>query len=83
MGFFDGFDAKIAEVRDGRLRYRFDPLAISRNYAAAAVTGGPVDSGHYLAEERPEKVLAYLKPFLAAWARFTPALSRTRCPCAG
>ena len=43
MGFFDGFDAKIAEVRDGRLRYRFDPLAISRNYAAAAVTGGPVD----------------------------------------
>ncbi len=50
----------------GKIGAWYDPLAIWRNYAAAAVTGGPVDSGHYLAEERPEEVLAYLKPFLAA-----------------
>lgn len=50
----------------GKIGAWYDPLAIWRDYASAAVTGGPVASGHYLAEEKPAEVLAYLKPFLAA-----------------
>lgn len=37
----------------GRL---YDPLAVWRDYAAAAVSGAPIDCGHYLAEEAPEAV---------------------------
>ncbi|UFN49531.1 alpha/beta hydrolase [Roseomonas sp. OT10] len=43
----------------------YDPLATWRGYSRAEVTGGPVDAGHYLAEEAPEEVLAALEPFLA------------------
>ena len=42
----------------------YDVPAIWRDYAAAEVTGGPVDSGHYLAEEAPEEVLGWLDRFL-------------------
>jgi haloacetate dehalogenase len=35
-----------------------------REYAAGEVTGGAVNSGHYLAEEAPEEVLAWLDRFL-------------------
>lgn len=49
----------------GKIGAWYDPLAIWRDYAAAEVAGGPVDSGHYLAEERPDQVLGYLEPFLA------------------
>ncbi len=43
----------------------YDPLAIWRGYCSADVTGGAVDSGHYLAEEAPEEVLAHLRGFLS------------------
>ena len=41
----------------------YDALAIWRSYCAAPVSGGPVASGHYLAEEAPEAVLLELKAF--------------------
>jgi haloacetate dehalogenase len=41
----------------------YDVLAIWRGYAAD-VTGGAVASGHYLAEEAPDEVLAHLDRFL-------------------
>jgi haloacetate dehalogenase len=48
----------------GKIGAWYDALAIWRAYCAAAVTGGPVNSGHYLAEEAPEEVLAALGRFL-------------------
>jgi haloacetate dehalogenase len=42
----------------GKIGQWYDPLAIWRDYADAPVTGGPIPSGHYLAEEAPEAVLA-------------------------
>jgi haloacetate dehalogenase len=47
----------------GKIGQWYDPLAIWRDYAAAEVTGGPVPSGHYLAEEAPEAVLAAFERF--------------------
>ena len=44
----------------GRL---FDVLTIWRDWADD-VTGGPIEAGHFLAEENPEAVLATLTPFL-------------------
>ncbi len=45
----------------GRL---YDPLAVWREFAAAEVSGGPIDCGHYLAEEAPEAVReAFLRFF--------------------
>jgi haloacetate dehalogenase len=40
--------------------------SIWKNYCAAGVAGGAVESGHYLAEEAPEEVLERLTAFLAA-----------------
>jgi haloacetate dehalogenase len=48
----------------GRIAAWYDALAIWREYAAGPVTGGAVASGHYLAEEAPEAVLAWLEGFL-------------------
>ncbi len=48
----------------GKVGEWYDVLSIWRDYAAGEVMGGPVDSGHYLAEEAPEEVLAWLKRFL-------------------
>ena len=39
------------------------PLAIWRQYCAAEVTGGAIDSGHYLAEEAPQAVLEQFRAF--------------------
>lgn len=47
----------------GRIGGWYDALAIWRQYCAAEVTGGPVDSGHYLAEEAPQETLAKLLAF--------------------
>ncbi|HEY7551048.1 MAG TPA: alpha/beta hydrolase [Hyphomicrobiaceae bacterium] len=47
----------------GRIGRWYDPLAIWRRYCAAEVTGGPVDSGHYLAEEAPGEVLERFEAF--------------------
>ncbi len=45
----------------GRL---YDPLAVWRDYAEGDVSGGPVDCGHYLAEEAPDAVRdAFLRFF--------------------
>jgi haloacetate dehalogenase len=43
----------------------YDALAIWRAYCAAAVSGGAVPSGHYLAEEAPAEVIESLRAFLA------------------
>jgi haloacetate dehalogenase len=41
----------------------YDPLAIWRAYCDAEVTGGPVDSGHYIPEEAPEETIAWFRKF--------------------
>ena len=41
----------------GKIGQWYDPLAIWRQYSTAEVTGSPVTSGHYLAEEAPAEVL--------------------------
>lgn len=48
----------------GRIGGWYDPLALWRDYCDGPVAGGPVPSGHYLAEEAPASVLAALGPFL-------------------
>lgn len=50
----------------GRIGTWYDALAIWRTYASGPVDGGPVASGHYLAEEAPAEVLERVLPFLAA-----------------
>jgi haloacetate dehalogenase len=42
----------------------YDVLEIWRQYASGPVSGGAVNSGHYLAEEAPEECLARLDGFL-------------------
>jgi haloacetate dehalogenase len=49
----------------GKIAKWYDPLAIWRQYCAVEVTGGPVDCGHYLAEEAPAEVLERLRAFFA------------------
>jgi haloacetate dehalogenase len=50
----------------GKVGGWYDPVAIWRQYSAGPVTGGAVDSGHYLAEEAPGDVLRHLTEFLPA-----------------
>jgi haloacetate dehalogenase len=47
----------------GKIGRWYDPLAIWRQYCAAEVTGGPINSGHYLAEEAPREVLGRFGAF--------------------
>ena len=47
----------------GKIGKWYAPLDIWRRYCDAEVTGAPVASGHYLAEEAPDAVLAQLLPF--------------------
>jgi haloacetate dehalogenase len=47
----------------GKVGAWYRPLDIWRQYCAAEVTGGPVESGHYLAEEAPDEVLAQFLAF--------------------
>ena len=49
---------------EGKVGEWYDLLPIWRGYCDAEVSGGPVKSGHYLAEEAPGEVLAYLLDFL-------------------
>ncbi len=49
----------------GKIAAWYDALEIWRRYATGDVQGGAVNSGHYLAEEAPEEVLAWLDRFLA------------------
>jgi haloacetate dehalogenase len=48
----------------GKIGEWYDPIAIWREYCSADVSGGPVNSGHYLVEEAPREVLEHLLPFL-------------------
>ncbi len=48
---------------NGKIGTWYDALSIWRQYAAAPVTGGPVNSGHYLAEETPDEVLEHFLAF--------------------
>jgi haloacetate dehalogenase len=48
----------------GKIAQWYDALAIWRQYASGPVSGGPVPSGHYLAEEAPNETLAALEGFL-------------------
>jgi haloacetate dehalogenase len=47
----------------GRMGAWYEPLALWRSYANGPVTGGPLASGHYLAEEAPDEVLAAFASF--------------------
>lgn len=48
----------------GKIGAWYDAIAIWRQYCAREVTGHSVPSGHYLAEEAPDAVLAALDVFL-------------------
>jgi haloacetate dehalogenase len=48
----------------GKIGKWYEPLAVWREYAEGPVSGRAVNSGHYLAEEAPEEVLAALEGFL-------------------
>ena len=48
----------------GKIGGWYEPLEIWRQYCSGRVSGGPVASGHYLAEEAPDEVLRYILPFL-------------------
>ncbi len=50
----------------GSLPKWYDPNAIWRGYASGPIETGAVASGHYLAEEAPQEVLARLDGFLRA-----------------
>jgi haloacetate dehalogenase len=50
----------------GKVGAWYEPLEVWRRYAGGSVSGGPLASGHYLAEEAPEAVLAALDGFLDA-----------------
>jgi haloacetate dehalogenase len=52
--------------RKAKIEAWYDALAIWRSYCSADVTGGPVNSGHYLAEEAPGEVLERLSAFFSA-----------------
>ena len=49
----------------GKIGGWYDPLDLWRHYCTGTVQGGPVNSGHYLAEEAPDEVLSALDGFLA------------------
>lgn len=52
----------------GKIGDWYDALSLWRQYCSGQVTGGSIDSGHYLAEEAPDDVLAHVLPFLQASA---------------
>ncbi|MGH8722974.1 MAG: alpha/beta fold hydrolase, partial [Burkholderiales bacterium] len=51
--------------KKAKIQAWYDALAVWRGYCAAEVSGGPVNSGHYLAEEAPAEVLAHLSAFFS------------------
>jgi haloacetate dehalogenase len=48
----------------GKIGRWYQPLEVWQGFSTGPVTGGPVASGHYLAEEAPAEVLAALEGFL-------------------
>lgn len=51
-------------ARDDLEELHGDPLRIWADWTTDLRGGGPIDSGHHLAEEAPEKLAAALVPFL-------------------
>ena len=49
--------------RGGKIEQWYDALAVWRMYCATETGGGGVNSGHYLAEEAPDEVIARFEPF--------------------
>jgi haloacetate dehalogenase len=49
----------------GKIGQWYDALALWRQYCAAEVQGGALDTGHYLAEEAPQAVVDRLLAFFA------------------
>ncbi len=49
----------------GKIEGWYKPLEIWRDYCTSSVTGEGVASGHYLAEEAPDAVIAHLRTFLS------------------
>ena len=47
----------------GKIGQWYDPLAIWRQYCSGELGGGPLSSGHYLAEEAPHEVLDKFRAF--------------------
>jgi haloacetate dehalogenase len=47
----------------GSIAKWYDALAIWREYCASEVKGGPIQSGHYIAEEAPGELLTAFKEF--------------------
>ena len=48
----------------GSIAKRYDAHAIWREYCANEITGGPIQSGHYIAEEAPGELLTAFNGFL-------------------
>jgi haloacetate dehalogenase len=48
----------------GKIGTWYEPIEVWAPYVAGHVSGGPIPSGHYLAEEAPEETLAALEAFL-------------------
>jgi haloacetate dehalogenase len=57
-------DMLVLWAENGKIGKWYTPLDIWRRYCDGAVTGGPVPSGHYLAEEAPAEVLSWFAQFL-------------------
>ena len=53
----------------GKIPLWYDALAVWRQFCAGEVSGGPIASGHYLAEEAPEAVIDALQDFFAGAGR--------------
>jgi haloacetate dehalogenase len=49
----------------GKIGQWYDAPAIWRNYCSGPVTGGAIDSGHYLAEEAPQAVVEQFRAFFS------------------
>jgi haloacetate dehalogenase len=47
----------------GNIGTWYDPMEIWRQYCAGEVTGGAIDSGHYIAEENPAALLDWFARF--------------------
>jgi len=47
----------------GRIAQWYDALAIWRTYCANDVSGGAIQSGHYIAEEAPGELLTAFRGF--------------------
>jgi haloacetate dehalogenase len=50
-------------VPKGKIGRWYDALAIWCEYCANEVTGGPIQAGHYIAEESPAELLAWFDRF--------------------